>query len=236
VTQVTTKVRSRAARLRFGAAPILAALAIILAFVPDAAALLELRTGDSVWAQPWRLITGHLLHWSPEHLFWDVIAFTALGILWERRRPAAFLGCVLASALAVSLAMPAVYPSLTAYRGLSGIDAALFVGLAVAVSIDAWRAADRVWLLTGLACLTAFVCKLAYEFAADDVLFAGLSRLGVVPLPMAHVVGGLVGAIFARSLADPPRTAGSYRNTLLIESDASSGSPAPPRISSPHLA
>src|SRR5438445_11328024 len=32
----------------------------------------------------WRLLTGNLVHWSPEHFALDAVAFLVLGLLYER--------------------------------------------------------------------------------------------------------------------------------------------------------
>src|SRR4051794_2008646 len=41
----------------------------------------RVKVGQGEW---YRLLTGHFVHWSGEHLVWDVAVFALLGILSER--------------------------------------------------------------------------------------------------------------------------------------------------------
>ncbi len=108
-------------------APLLfAAVSLALFASPDWSAAWELRPGTPL-AEPWRLLTGHFTHWTADHLQWDLLVFVALAILFPPRR----LGVLLFStALLVSLGVILLHPQLPSYRGLSGLDSALFAALA----------------------------------------------------------------------------------------------------------
>lgn len=136
---------------------------------------LELTRGG----EPWRWVTGHLVHWSHEHLLWDLLAFVALGIACERRHRAAFHATLAASALLIPLAVWIFAPGILAYRGLSGIDSALFVLL-----LTLHR--SRITLVLGC----AFLAKMAFEMATGSTVFAG-DLGGAVPVPVAHVAGAV---------------------------------------------
>ncbi|MDX2187567.1 MAG: rhombosortase [Opitutaceae bacterium] len=140
----------------------------------------------------WRLVTGHLCHFSPSHLLWDVLLFIALGTWVERRSRRAWLAVVGIGALAVSLAVWWLAPELQRYRGLSGLDSALFAWIAFDLTRFGWKA--RRWSATGLGggALIGLLGKSCYEGVTGSLLFVDPGQQ-FVPVPLAHGVGALVG-------------------------------------------
>jgi rhomboid family GlyGly-CTERM serine protease len=137
----------------------------------------------------WRLVTGHLAHWSAAQLGWDVLAFTALGIYCERERGhASFVAVVLAAALTASAFLYFGCPEVTEYRGLSAIDSALWCWAAFLV-------APRSQLLTILL-LSLFAAKLVAEVSSGVTLFASLAG-AVRVLPFVHLAGAIAGMVMA---------------------------------------
>lgn len=145
--------------------------------------------------QVWRVITGHFTHWSLDHLFWDVAVFAVLGAFAERRTGSAFVLCVLSSALAITAGVWCLRPDLALYRGLSGIDSALFVMVTAALARDALR--RREWSVVAFTstALAAFVTKTCWETATGSALFVDAAAAGFEPVALAHAIGGLVGAV-----------------------------------------
>jgi rhomboid family GlyGly-CTERM serine protease len=141
----------------------------------------------------WRLVTSHFSHWSGNHLFWDALAFAALGWFCERSGPASFVRCVGLSALLIPLTLWFALPQMATYRGLSGIDSALFALLATRVACQA--ASDRDWLKLSVAALVSggFAAKVGFELCTGTTLFVESAAAGLIPVPLAHVIGGLVG-------------------------------------------
>lgn len=150
----------------------------------------ELRL-SAAFAEPWRLVTGHLVHWSADHLAWDWIVFVGLGWMAERRvgrlRVAIALG---AAAVAISLGAPWLTPELAVYRGLSGLDAALF-GLLVARCLGDRRPVAR-W--AGVVALLGLGGKVGWEVATGAPLFVSGTE-GVFVVPVAHLLGGVAGMV-----------------------------------------
>lgn len=145
----------------------------------------------------WRLVTGHLVHWSTAHWVWDGAVFAALAAVLEargRRTLGAALGI---SCVAVSLGVLWLQPGLPQYGGLSGVICALASWLALDWLRGRWRAGDRGALLLGGALVGAFAAKLGFEWTTGRALFAGELAPGVVPVPLAHVVGAGVGSLLA---------------------------------------
>src|SRR5687768_5242432 len=111
----------------------------------------------------WRLVAGHWAHYSLDQLFWDVLAFAALGLACERKGSARFLVCVVTSTLAISFSVWLLLPGMQIYRGLSGVDSALFT-LLIADLWDEQRQSGQVrsQVIAAL-CLVAFLLKIRSE-------------------------------------------------------------------------
>lgn len=169
-------------------------LTSLLLFLPvlAPAAWLELDREAVARGEVWRLITGHWTHWTPDHLLWDSLAFLVLAVLCETRiSRARLVAAVLGSALAVSAGVWFALPEIGRYRGLSGIDSALFVLLAASLRSP----------LGGLA-LAAFLGKSAWEVWTGATLFTAAGSF--VPVPLAHLIGGACGLCIG--IAGPPPT------------------------------
>jgi len=61
-------------------------------------------------AAPWRIVTSHFTHWTYEQLAWDALAFVGLGLACARRDDRAFHATLLASAIAIPLAVAVFAP------------------------------------------------------------------------------------------------------------------------------
>lgn len=171
-----------------------AALALALELVGGTGAALELRR-DSVLSEPWRLVTGHLVHFGFQHFALDVLAFFVLTALCERSGRGATLRVLALSAVSVSAAVLLFCPELTHYRGLSGIDSALFAYLARAL----WRrpTPGPLILVAQRLPLLLFAGKLSIEALAGTTLFVSPTE-DFSPVPIAHIAGGLTGWALAR--------------------------------------
>jgi rhomboid family GlyGly-CTERM serine protease len=136
----------------------------------------------------WRLWSGHLVHFGEAHLRGDVLAFAVWAALLEREARALLLGLLLGGMPLLSLSILLCCPELTQYRGLSGLDCALVVAL---ILVRGMRDPQLVPL--ALACLAAFVAKSGYELASGHAILAPDLGSGVALLPLAHVLGALLG-------------------------------------------
>ena len=145
--------------------------------------------------ETWRLLTGHLTHYSADHLLWDVLMFVVLGVTVERRNRVGFIVTVIASASAITAVLWLAHPQIEEYRGLSGIDSALFTQAAIYLHRDGRRLNRPLVRQISLALLVAFSLKLVYEIASGDTLFVDSSDF--VSLAVVHAAGGLVGVVSA---------------------------------------
>jgi len=172
-------------------------LAVGAWFWPAAFATLAYNRTQILQGEWWRLITGHWVHFTASHLFWDLAILVPAGALLERRNPAA-LGCtILFSPLAISFALLAFDPAMAIYAGISGVAAGVLVALAVH-GLCTEPGTRWVWL----AVLALFGLKVVLETSrGGQPLNPDLVAQGVRSVPLAHVVGAAVGAgavLFAR--------------------------------------
>lgn len=153
--------------------------------------------------QIWRPLTGHLAHWSLDHLFWDAAVFALLGGLCERRDLARFLVCVVGSAALISASVWLAIPDMTYYRGLSGVDSALFAMLVVLLAKQAIEQVNGRLLAVTLLASGAFLVKLAIELRTGQAVFIDSAAAGIVPVPLAHAGGATWGAMVAATAMLP---------------------------------
>jgi len=210
--------------------PLLAGiLAGILFFFPGASTLLQydrVRIGEG---EIWRLFTSHWTHWSMEHLVWDAAVFIVL-LLWLLRvNPVKTVWVFGLASLFIPLGVYCFLPEITYYRGLSGLDSALFVFLAMHLFPSMRRQGDRAGLLAGTALLSALCAKIAYEAIACNAVFVGNMAPDVVVVPLAHIIGAMVG-FFAglhtsgSGASDPVRTSSCRSEYFTILLNAGAGS------------
>ncbi|MDA1056054.1 MAG: rhombosortase [Planctomycetota bacterium] len=172
---------------------ILAIAAAAIALSPVLQELLQFDAAAIVVGDYWRFLTGHLLHWNFDHLFWNLSVFVVLGTMCERRGRTAFLACLLGSAAAISFFALVALPEMPIYRGLSGIDTGLFALLCVGLFADARARGNRTtqWMIAAAA--LGLITKTAYEMGSDATIFVDHTAAAFIPIPMAHVLGALVG-------------------------------------------
>jgi len=104
----------------------LALLALACHLMPSLQEGFSLRRDGWTLAQGWQVVTCHLSHWSADHFWWDWIVFVGLGWLCERQSRRTFWLTLGSASITIGLGFLLFQPNLASYRGLSGIDSALF--------------------------------------------------------------------------------------------------------------
>jgi rhomboid family GlyGly-CTERM serine protease len=176
-------------------------LAVAAALLPGSS--LELQRGGPVW----RIVTCHFTHFTYEQLAWDALVFLVLGIACARRNRGAFQATLLASILVVPIAVLTFAPEVTTYRGLSGIDSALF---ALLLTME-WR---RSWLVA--LCAAGFAMKLIFEMTTGATVFVSGAAFAVVPV--AHLAGAVVGLVIGQATVAERAAACLYWSTASARS------------------
>ncbi|RLT05531.1 MAG: rhombosortase [Planctomycetota bacterium] len=151
-----------------------------------------------------RVLTCHLLHWSADHLLWDLGMFAALGTIAELTMPRRYRLTLLLAALLIPVGVMLHHPELESYRGLSGIDTALF-GLIVTDLLGRRLVErDRKSVLLFSLLLFGLLAKLATEIVWGTNIF--VSDTSFVPVPLAHLIGAATGLLLgaAAPWCSPP--------------------------------
>lgn len=147
------------------------------------------------------MIGSNCLHWSLSHLFWDLMMFYCIGSLCEMQYPRTFMWVMLICGPIIPLSALLACPDLGSYRGLSGIDTALFGLLASHRLREAFDKRDTQGAIVNGLLLMAMVLKIIYELIWQHTLFADDSTF--TPIASAHLVGAVIGV--SVSLLDPGR-------------------------------
>lgn len=178
---------------RFLIPMLLAAVALIVYPSQQATELLQFDRARLAGGELWRLISCHWTHFSSNHLLWDTAVFAVLGVICARKCLNRFCWCLIISSLAISAAIWCFLPNMQHYRGLSGLDSALFTLLAMSLLNDQLRQGQWRSMLVIAALLIAFVAKIVIEMTTGSTIFADNSAGAYVSVPLAHGLGGVVG-------------------------------------------
>jgi rhomboid family GlyGly-CTERM serine protease len=160
--------------------------ALVVFAAPQLAASLVYQREAIANGEPWRLVTGHLVHFSGEHLLKDLLGLLVAGTLLEQRDHRLFALLCIGSAALIGVALYAAEPHMLAYGGLSGVVVAAFTCLTLqgASEPGPYGRLCRV-VLVGLA------AKIAFELALGPRPSSGFTLV-----PLSHAVGGLAGVAF----------------------------------------
>ena len=173
-----------------GPLPFLALLvpvvSLLVLLVPGAGAWCEAERVRLAEGELWRLAGAHLAHYSSAHWLLDALVFLVLALECERRAAVRTRLALAGAALVIPAGVLAFQPELARYRGLSGLDSALF-GLLLALELRA--GGSRRALVAGV----LFLAKVAWELATGRALFLDSQSLGFTPVPLAHALGALIG-------------------------------------------
>lgn len=162
-----------------------------LAHVP---ALLQLDVAAVRQGEWYRLLTGNLVHWDPQHFYLDGAAFLVAGLLGERYYRNLYPLLLLTTALVVGVAGLWCLPERAVLRGLSGVNAGQFAALVIVECLLAYRHPLR-WLWVAPASLL-FLTWLIYG-ATTGRFFAGalFMQEGGEVAAWAHVAGAVAAVV-----------------------------------------
>ncbi len=190
-----------------------AVVTVIVFLVPGLESLLDFQTNSPTFHQLIELFTCHTAHWSFDHLVWDLVMFVTMGVICERRNSVQYAIVLGLSAIAIPLFVSCFSMDVTSYRGLSGLDTALF-GLAVFYLVDS-SIREKNWPGVGLYgfLFVGMMGKIGYEYFVGGTLF--VSSDGFTAVPIAHLVGAVIGTAMGlfEVLRLPPISL-AWRNTF----------------------
>ena len=141
----------------------------------------------------WRLLTCHWVHLSWDHLFWSAMTFLGLGSLCELMDKKKYYATVAVSALLIPAAIWWGMPKLIIYGGLSGLDCALYALFMFWLRKREIRSRSWFWVSFFSLLLTGLIGKITYETVTGLTIFVSNTHSNMVPVPLAHLIGGVVG-------------------------------------------
>jgi rhomboid family GlyGly-CTERM serine protease len=150
----------------------------------------------------WRLISCHWVHLNPDHLLWSAMTFFILGSFCEIMDRAKYIITVGISALFIPMAIWFILPHLKVYGGLSGLDCALYSLLIVLFIKREWRIQKWSWIIFYTIMLVLLPAKIIYEMTSGFTIFVNNFQTNMVPVPLSHLVGGVVGLVVGIVISD----------------------------------
>ena len=126
--------------------------------------------------------------------------FLLLGVIIELRSRSVFILVLIASSASISVVLWNCHPEIIEYRGLSGVDSALFTYAAILLYREAFQSGRMVICAAICLAILGFAAKVGYELLTGNVLFVDSKADGFVPVAIVHAVGGLVGAVSVISM------------------------------------
>ena len=128
-----------------------------------------------------------------QQTFYNANTFLVLGSLCEIMDAKKYYAAVGISAIFIPVGLRWGMPDLMIYGGLSGLDCALYSLLMVLFIKREIRSRSWIWVALFSILLGGLVAKIIYETATGLTIFVGNTHTNMIPLPLAHPVGGCVG-------------------------------------------
>lgn len=159
-------------------------LPILLAALPQCHDTLLFDRTAILGGQFWRLWTGHWIHFSPSHLFWNVAALSFTGAWLEARHPGLPLRYAAFAAPLISIGLLVLEPNMITYGGLSGLG----TGIVALLGISLCRSPgfDRI---SGISILVLLGLKLSHDFLHSTPLLSDFESATIQASTTAHIFG-----------------------------------------------
>lgn len=168
---------------------IVCGFALLVYQLPGLAACLIFDRSTIIGGEYWRLMTGHWVHFSDEHLIYNIAVLAITGASIELRRYGQFVLLVLSAAGLIGIALLLFEPDMARFGGLSGIATAALVYL-VLYGID-----DPSWRDPSLFVLAILVLKLVFEFVMGVSAISDTSEGTYRLVPLSHLSGAIAAVL-----------------------------------------
>jgi len=152
----------------------------------------------------WRLVSCHWVHLNLDHLLWSAMTFFLLGSICEIMDRSRYVMSIGISAIFIPIAIWIIMPNLNVYGGLSGLDCSLY-SLLIALFIKReWHTRNWIWCIFYMLMLVLLPAKIIYEMTSGLTIFVNNTHSNMVPVPLSHLVGGVVGSGIGMPIDVPP--------------------------------
>lgn len=164
---------------------LLITVAFVVYSLPGLASILIYDRQAILSGEIWRIVTGHWVHFSFLHLFWDAVTLGVSAVFIQRFQYGYLLLLSLSSAAVIGILMLILLPHMPYYGGLSGVAMATLVYLLLCnlERKPAWRSVS-------LMMIALVIFKMIYEVSTLEYLLLGDMRT-VIPVPLSHMLGAI---------------------------------------------
>ncbi|MDP8247309.1 MAG: rhombosortase [Candidatus Tritonobacter lacicola] len=169
--------------------------AVLLARLPAAGRWLCYDRAAVEAGELWRIVTCHFVHVNFSHLIWDLAALLALGLMFEVKLGKSFAISLIGATVLIPVSIFFFQPDLIYYCGLSGLDTAAYTLCACYILKTALEEKRPLTFTLMCTAFGALAFKIIYEFHTGLTLFADPRGTALVPVPLAHIVGGAIGIV-----------------------------------------
>jgi rhomboid family GlyGly-CTERM serine protease len=149
----------------------------------------------------WRILTCHGVHLNGDHLLWSTLTFCVLGSICEIMDRKKYILSIGIAAVLIPVTLWLGMPDLKIYGGLSGLDCSLYALLIVLFIKREWHLRNWLWIMLYIVLLGLLLGKILYETTTGLTFFVDNTQTDMVPVPLSHLVGGLVGIAVGTSMA-----------------------------------
>lgn len=139
----------------------------------------------------WRVVTGHLVHFSWQHFGYNLILLVLTGCWLEYRLGVRYVWLLVLTSLVSGLYFLLFLPDMAHYGGLSGLVSANVVYLSL-LEIQHNKKARPFWI----AIILLFIAKVGYEMLMKETIFVSQSNTMFEVAPSAHIIGAIVALIY----------------------------------------
>ena len=169
--------------------------AVLLARLPAAGRWLQYDRAAVEAGELWRIVTCHFVHVNGAHLIWDLAALLALGLMFEVKLRKSYTISLLGATVLIPVSIFFFQPDLIYYCGLSGLDTAAYTLCACYILKTALEEKRPLTFMLMCTAFGVLVFKIAYEYRTGLTLFADPLGRALVPVPLAHIIGGAIGIL-----------------------------------------
>ncbi|MBU1191939.1 MAG: rhombosortase [Gammaproteobacteria bacterium] len=139
----------------------------------------------------WRLLSGHLVHFSSAHLVGDLLVFGIAGYLIERQLGRQVGWLYLAMSAVIGLSLWVLDPALARFGGLSGLAYGNVFYMVASMAHQHTPARP-----VAVALLIVLLLKIFRDFCEPASVLDVLTPQPFVTVPLSHLVGVLMAGTF----------------------------------------
>lgn len=165
-------------------------MSVLASFWPAATEMLVYDRQAIQVGEVWRLLSGHLVHFSLSHLVGDLLVFGVAGYLIERQLGRQVGWLYLAMDTAIGSALWVLDPALVRFGGLSGLAYGNVFYVAASMAHRRTPASPAAGAL-----LIVLLLKIVRDFSEPASILDALSQ-PFVTVPLSHLVGVLMAGTF----------------------------------------